>query len=1728
MKDYYRYITLLLLILVLHGSGPHAFAQTFPVNATVSIHPPYSVYLSDYTVAGVNRISANIILTQVNRTNYNIMLKLKIEGMGNGVVLATKQEFLPAPLLLHGGQPLLITGYDLAEYFDLQHLNVQGISRNQLQKNGKLPEGIYKFSLQVLDYNSGVPVSGEAFALAWLVLNDPPMINLPLANSKITATEPQNVIFQWTPRHLGSPNSAFSTVYDFSLVEIWPAGRNPNDAMRTTPPIYEAEGLNQTTFIYNVAHPALIPGRQYAFRVRARDLNGNDLFKNNGYSEVVLFTYGDECLFPENISSSAINPYKMEMSWDQQSIHSGFTVKYRVKGSSSGQWYTKDTYSNTITLANLKPATEYEYQIQGVCGTVRGGFSGSEYFTTTGVPESDFTCGSDSNLPPVDDSTLKASLNYGDIIKSANFNIVIKEVTGSNGTFSGLGVAYIPMLRYAGFKVAFDNIKVNAENVVFEGNIKSIKSDDSRYVAVFQEDDVLDERESSSDDQDNSENEEDNNDVIAIDTPVDTAYYDEDGDVIIVSAGDTTTVADGTDVVVVGPDNDPIPIGGQPVADNDGDNGGFEGDTPGSGTGSGTGGGSGQPIAGAQPFGPLMVSFNGALPQPNQDEAGHCEYSNTSISFSLSMKGDDIEKSIPIQNALITFKKQCSSGSLVNADISWESPVGLQIGKVGLLDAYVKKVNLNVDSLGNLSGQVGLSASLNKDIQLSSLSQSWDTQTGLDVVLKNGVTGDFAFHFTKGKKINGSWNFEGIHGLQVELLKDRQELARFENGAVSADGMVSGAVTTNYPVSYTSDNITVLLNEFSADVSFSLVEGLESFRFLNGYGKAELSNIKNVTGKLNLELLVDQSGITSTISSTSLKSFGMTLSKLNLKADFDSGLNPQLLYGSFAAKHSEFNTSLKVTGFKIEKGELISFNASGETTYGEHKLKLLQSVYNPQINAIEAEAVLTSTTASSTSMLKVDGFRIYADGRVEMGEVTGDFDSGELFGPVRLTFSIPPQSDELDPEGFKMYKDIKASLLLKMNGNSGENKEVTLTEAIVAYKKHSETAAYKDVHITWSGDVNIGEVGLISARVTQIELHIDEEGKLSGDVLLKAYLDQPIRLSDHLQSFDPDKNIDFVVKEGITGQFKFKFGGQADFAGSWDFMGIEGIRGELIKRGNVIAILQNGQLNSLGKLSGILSNTQPVSFVNGQCKVILEQVSLGMAISLDEGIKSFRVTGGGGEARVSEMKNVEGYLNFAFNYIDGMGYKVEVKSETSSMKAFSMELSDLDLAVALDKDLNLTEISGGVKAMHPKFSSAINIQDFKIERGALTYFNGSGSSKYKGFEFNISKIEYANNELLMNANVLLDLKGSLEKFKVDNFRISSNGEVQIGKIEGKIDKSAFEVDFLASFREDAFKGSFNGNLALVEMGGDIEIGSQEDFSYGYLQINSDLGAAGLPLGPSGLKLTKLGGQIGMNYKLTYKEAGVAPEGKPEKGNYIAGLTLGLADIANMVEVVGNPVVQFDESSIEMTLNGSLNVPRRKPMFAGNLNVNYKIPAQTIDGSIGTKIKIPASSGSVFESNDLLMRFYAGDKKWWVNASNMGGSLLRKINFYNGTILLNSGEISPDYDAPVTGRLAGSVSFSDSIQYKHESWYADVDALLKVSLNSDINVNLKETGLEGSFYARLYGLAHLKVDSAVDFDVQVEGSTEAKISYMNDRGRIEGKLNLKVDDDEYNFDVDLTL
>src|SRR5690606_24209778 len=266
-------LRLLCSILLLFSFGK-VFAQNYPVQVTPQFLPPSPIYLSNYADGTTinSPLRVQLLLNDITLSNREVRLKIYIEGTGinlQGSDLVIGSE----SIYLDGGVPLTLTN-ELAPYFELK--NMQGI--NPANYANPLSEGSYQFCFEVYDAFTGNKLSNKTCASTLIFQNDPPFLNMPFKDEEIPVNNPQNIVFQWTPRHINVSN----VEYELSIVEIWDHYVDPQAAFFSMPPIFQVTTRN-TSYLMGPSDPPLLPNKKYAWRVKAKALQGAEeigLFKN--------------------------------------------------------------------------------------------------------------------------------------------------------------------------------------------------------------------------------------------------------------------------------------------------------------------------------------------------------------------------------------------------------------------------------------------------------------------------------------------------------------------------------------------------------------------------------------------------------------------------------------------------------------------------------------------------------------------------------------------------------------------------------------------------------------------------------------------------------------------------------------------------------------------------------------------------------------------------------------------------------------------------------------------------------------------------------------------------------------------------------------------------------------------------------------------------------------------------------------------------------------------------------------------------------------------------------------------------------------------------------------------------------------------------------------------------------------------------------------------------------
>lgn len=542
-------LTTMVLLGMLLLSGWVAKAQGFPVQVIPQVTPPPPIYLSEYADATLANgpLRVQLLLNDFSIANREVRLRMYFEGNGlsfqsNPIVNGA------APIFLEGGVPLVLTQTDLAPYFQFE--NISGISGNAYGK--VLAEGSYSVCYEVIDVLSGNTLSARTCAAAIVFQNEPPLLVMPYNRAHVEEKNPQNIVFQWTPRHLNVTN----VEYQLDIVEVWDNQVDPQQAFLSSPPVFSIT-TNSTNYVYGPADPLLLSGKRYAWRVTAKALQGTEeigLFKNQGHSEIYSFSYAGECGLPEGVThevkgKSNVNLYWTDLSTDVPE----YTIRYRKKEGENNEWFYSKTTSNTTTLWDLTAGTTYEYQIAKSCGIVVSDFTPVDEFTTALENEEDslYECGIDPNFS-VENTNPLASLSPGDSFVAGDFPVTVETASGSNGRFTGTGFVRIPYLRNLKVAVEFTNVLVNTDSQLAEGSVRTVY--DYENSSILDIDDAIDTIDTIAEQVGEFFEGDNDLDEITVNFPIpdSTAITVKDGNVVITNPANGATVTEplGDDMVI--------------------------------------------------------------------------------------------------------------------------------------------------------------------------------------------------------------------------------------------------------------------------------------------------------------------------------------------------------------------------------------------------------------------------------------------------------------------------------------------------------------------------------------------------------------------------------------------------------------------------------------------------------------------------------------------------------------------------------------------------------------------------------------------------------------------------------------------------------------------------------------------------------------------------------------------------------------------------------------------------------------------------------------------------------------------------------------------------------------------------------------------------------------------------------------------------------------------------
>lgn len=351
-------------LLLLLGHVPAQAQQFYPVVARFTQLPPYPVYLADFSNPSQTNLSIQVQQNDREIATRPFRIRIYIEGQGFQIQSADLVQGEP-PLTLSFGQVYNLPAEQVANYFKQYNLKVSAA-----QYARPFSEGAFRFGVEIIDFATNRPISGIQWANpVWITINEPPVWVMPQNALTMVPTLPQNIVFQWSPRH----TNVSDVEYEFTITDLIVNSGftgNVQNLFLGQPPYYKTR-TRATTLVYDPTMPPLVPGRTYAYRVEAIAKRGREdvgVFRNNGFSEIQYFNYGNPLRAPYSLKADwAADDKQALFSWSGYPEHKSYLIEYAEKGSNTWQSVpVTNPALTTYVFNNLSPARNYQLRIYGV------------------------------------------------------------------------------------------------------------------------------------------------------------------------------------------------------------------------------------------------------------------------------------------------------------------------------------------------------------------------------------------------------------------------------------------------------------------------------------------------------------------------------------------------------------------------------------------------------------------------------------------------------------------------------------------------------------------------------------------------------------------------------------------------------------------------------------------------------------------------------------------------------------------------------------------------------------------------------------------------------------------------------------------------------------------------------------------------------------------------------------------------------------------------------------------------------------------------------------------------------------------------------------------------------------------------------------------------------------------------------------------------------------------
>ncbi len=589
-----------------------------------------------------------------------------------------------------------------------------------------------------------------------------------------------------------------------------------------------------------------------------------------------------------------------------------------------------------------------------------------------------------------------------------------------------------------------------------------------------------------------------------------------------------------------------------------------------------------------------------------------------------------------------------------------------------------------------------------------------------------------------------------------------------------------------------------------------------------------------------------------------------------------------------------------------------------------------------------------------------------------------------------------------------------------------------------------------------------GKIGFFDAFITDVDLRVDSLSKLSGSLTFSVSLDQDTRITENL-----------VVKQNLSGACSFVFD-QGDLRGSFDFSGIENLQMDYVAGTNTLAELRQTTVSSEGLVSGYLQGIRGKRFQSNGFVLAVEELMLEMEYRL--GSSRMHKLNGDGVFVISDISGLKGELWIHSTYVNNNVVTIPDK-ERSSLSLYGFHFSACDMLVEADSSsLGIVAINGSAVLRHPQTKTRIYLDQIDIASGALMSLRATGDLIYRNYYFSLIESDYQRDRgITMSAHLMVDQN---EVF-VSDISVDTAGQVSIAAISGSFKKHHVTADFTLEMLESGLAGDFDARFLHMGLQGSLLLGTDSLpqggsgtsstglYNYGYFGLTV---SGVMPGFIPGTRLTRLGGQFGFHTKMQLQSGKLLVS--PEYGSYMAGFSLGIADVSGLVELAADPVLfQFGSNDISLFLRGEMLMPHRKPVFEGSLNLYYTYPANVFEGSLAARVSIPNQSGFVLRTvGDNRIDFFYSSNQIKIETSDLYAEMFR-AGVFSGSMSYSLRK-NPETGATLgrSGHLNGrfEASFESTYSKSFLADLASIDAVLDMGVKAEILSHFDEVSFSGTY------------------------------------------------------------